>query len=56
MINVNINAAEITALGNSPHAGALVLQAFQDPNLNTVPDPDAVSGPVWTLAHGQVQC
>ncbi|KAJ5886383.1 uncharacterized protein N7473_009057 [Penicillium subrubescens] len=54
--NVNINAAKITALGNNPHAGALVPQAFKDPNLNTVPDPDAVSGPVWTLANGQVQC
>lgn len=54
--NSNINAAEIIANGNNPHAGALVPQAFKDINLNTTPDSDAVSGPVWTLANGQVQC
>lgn len=54
--NTNINAAEIIANGNNPHVGALVPQAFKDANLNTVADPDAVSGPVWTLANGQVQC
>lgn len=54
--NTNINAAEIIANGNNPHAGALVPQAFKDDNLNTTTDPDAVSGPVWSLANGQVQC
>ena len=41
--NVNVNAPEIIALGNNPHVGAPVPQAFKDINLNTVPDPDAVS-------------
>lgn len=54
--NKNINAAEITANGNNPHMGGPVPQAFKDMNLNTVPDFDAVSGPVWSLANGQVQC
>lgn len=54
--NMNINAAEIKANGNNPHAGGLVPQAFKDVHLNTTPDPGAVSGPVWTLANGQVQC
>jgi hypothetical protein len=42
--NANINAAEIMANGNNPQAGAPVPQAFMDINLNTMPDPDAVSG------------
>jgi len=54
--NKNINAAEIVANGNEPQAGGLVPQAFKDANLNTIPDMDAVSGPVWHLANGQVQC
>jgi len=54
--NMNINAAEILANGNNPHAGGPVPQAFKDANLNTVPDGDAVSGPIWVLANGQVQC
>lgn len=54
--NKNINAAEIRANGNNPQVGGLVPQAFKDINLNTTADPDAVSGPVWTLANGQVQC
>jgi hypothetical protein len=41
---------------NNPQAGALVPQAFKDINLNTTADPDAVSGPVWALSNGQVQC
>ena len=54
--NMNINAQEIMANGNNPQAGAPVPQAFKDVNLNTIPDKNAVSGPVWTLANGQVQC
>jgi len=54
--NQNINAAEIMALGNNPQAGAPVPQAFMDVTLSTTPDPKAVSGPVWQLANGQVQC
>lgn len=46
--NVNINANEIIANGNNPHVGAPVPQAFKDVNLDTVPDPDAVSGYVGT--------
>jgi len=42
--NVNINAAEITMLGNNPQAGAPVPQAFKDANLNTTPDNNAYSG------------
>ena len=42
--NRNINGAEITANGNNPQAGAPVPQAFKDINLNTIADPDAVSG------------
>jgi hypothetical protein len=42
--NQNINAAEIMANGNNPQAGAPVPQAFMDANLNTTPDPKAVSG------------
>ncbi|KAB8265396.1 hypothetical protein BDV32DRAFT_144686 [Aspergillus pseudonomiae] len=41
---------------NNPQMGGLVPQAFKDQNLNTTPDPDAVSGPVWALADGSVQC
>lgn len=54
--NANINAAEIKANGNNPHVGGPVPQAFMDSNLNTTADPYAVSGPVWVLANGQVQC
>jgi hypothetical protein len=53
--NENINAAEIMQLGNNPQKGAVVPQAFSDANM-TIPDMGAVSGPVWTLATGQVQC
>jgi hypothetical protein len=42
--NMNINAQEITKLGNNPHVGGPVPQAFMDANLNTVPDNQAVSG------------
>jgi hypothetical protein len=42
--NKNINAAKIIASGNNPHVGGPVPQAFMDVNLNTTPDPDAVSG------------
>lgn len=42
--DMNINAAEIKQLGNNPHVGALVPQAFKDANLDTVPDGQAVSG------------
>lgn len=54
--DANINAAEIIANGNNPQMGAPVPQAFMDANLNTVADNKAVSGPVWQLANGQVQC
>lgn len=54
--NSHINAGKIIAGGNNPHAGGLVPQAFKDANLNTTADPEAVSGPVWTLANGKVQC
>ncbi len=54
--NSNINAAAIIARGHNPHVGSLVPQAFKDANLSTIPDPDAVSGPVWALANGKVQC
>ena len=43
-LNQNINAQELLANGNNPQAGAPVPQAFKDVNLNTIPDPDAVSG------------
>jgi hypothetical protein len=42
--NVNINAQEIIGLGNNPHVGGAVPQAFMDINLDSVPDPNAVSG------------
>jgi hypothetical protein len=41
---------------NNPQAGGAVPQTFKDFNLNTIPDNDAVSGPVWQLANGQAQC
>jgi hypothetical protein len=41
---------------NNPHQGGLVPQGFKDINLNTTADPDAVSGPIWALANGQVHC
>lgn len=52
------NSANIQLLDpdNNPQQGSLVPQAFKDLNLNTTADPDAVSGPVWALANGQVQC
>jgi len=55
-LNANINGAEILANGNNPQLGGAVPQAFKDANLNTTPDNNAVSGPVWHLANGQVQC
>ena len=48
--NKNINAQEIIQNGNNPQAGAPVPQAFKDVNLNTTPDPDAVSGSVFSFA------
>lgn len=51
--NSNINAAAIIARGENPHRGSLVPEAFRN---GTIPDPDAVSGPVWALANGNVQC
>jgi len=54
--NMNINAAEIKANGNNPHVGGAVPQAFLDPPTNSKPDNQAVSGPVWVLADGSVQC
>ena len=53
--NMNINAAQITSQGANPDIGYPVPQAFQDLD-SVVPDPDAVSGPVWLLANGEVQC
>lgn len=41
---------------NNPQQGGLVPQAFKDINLNTTADYDAVSGPIWALSNGQVQC
>jgi len=55
-LNKNINAAEITMMGNNPQNGGAVPQAFKDANINTIPDDKAVSGPVWQLANGQVMC
>jgi hypothetical protein len=43
-LNQNINAPTILANNNNPQNGAPVPQAFKDINLNTIPDPDAVSG------------
>lgn len=54
--NSNINASTIISKSNNPHVGALVPRAFKDINLNTTADPDAVSGPVWTLENRQIQC
>jgi len=54
--NKNIYRKKIRAGGNNPQNGGLVPQAFKDPGTDSIPDPDAVSGPVWTLANGQVQC
>lgn len=54
--NMNINAAQIISQGANPNIGGPVPQAFQDPDLSVTPDPDAVSGPVWLLANGEVQC
>lgn len=50
------NSTNFKILNTNPQPGSLVPQAFKDLNLNTTPDPDAVSGPVWALANGQVQC
>ncbi|MCJ1390692.1 hypothetical protein MMC18_003553 [Xylographa bjoerkii] len=63
-LNKNINAAEITAIGNNPQAGAPVPQAFKDAALNTVPDDEAVSGEwlvngrlLWSNQHSEeVHC
>ena len=55
-LNENINAPELLQMGNNPQTGAPVPQAFKDINLNTIPDPDAVSGEVWQLANGQAVC
>jgi hypothetical protein len=55
-LNMNIGAPELVANGNNPQNGAPVPQAFKDINLNTIPDPDAVSGPVWQLAGGGTLC
>jgi hypothetical protein len=55
-LNQNINAPELIAMGNNPQQGAPVPQAFKDINLNSIPDPDAVSGEVWQLADGRTLC
>ncbi len=54
--NTNINAAEITMMGNNPQKGSLVPQAFKDVNLNTVSDDDAVSGYVGHVHGKSDQC
>jgi len=54
-LNKNIRPHKL-ADGNNPQPGGLVPQAFKDLHLNTIPDNDAVSGPVWQLANGKVQC
>ncbi|OJJ07897.1 hypothetical protein ASPVEDRAFT_47084 [Aspergillus versicolor CBS 583.65] len=41
---------------NNPQRGSLVPQAFKDVNLNTTADNEAVSGPVWALSNGDIQC
>ncbi|PLN81079.1 hypothetical protein BDW42DRAFT_169546 [Aspergillus taichungensis] len=53
--NKNINAAGITSKEANPDDGGPVPQAFKDLD-SLVPDHDAVSGPVWVLANGKVQC
>jgi len=55
-LNQNINPALLTANNNNPQDGAPVPEAFKDINLNTIPDPDAVSGPVWQLSNGRTLC
>ncbi|OCK81967.1 hypothetical protein K432DRAFT_237235 [Lepidopterella palustris CBS 459.81] len=55
-LNKNINAAEITMMGNNPQLGAPVPQAFRDFPTNTIPDNDAVSGEVWQLSNGETLC
>ena len=42
--NKNIGADEIIAEGNNPHVGGKVPEAFLNPDTDTIPDPDAVSG------------
>ena len=49
--NTNINAAEITMMGNNPQKGSVVPQAFKDLN-NTMGDDDAFSGYV-RQSHGK---
>jgi hypothetical protein len=48
--NQNIIAPIILANNNNPQHGGPVPQAFKDINLNTIPDPDAVSGYVLWAA------
>jgi len=60
-IEIAINSSNNTDVqylnpANNPQAGGLVPQAFKDASLSKTPDPDAVSGPVWTLSNGKVQC
>ncbi|MCJ1291147.1 hypothetical protein MMC34_002690 [Xylographa carneopallida] len=52
----NVNAPAVVAGGNNPQLGARVPQAFMDEALSTVPDKEAVSGPVWQLANGKAVC
>jgi hypothetical protein len=54
--NNNINAQLLTLHNHNPHNGQLVPQCFKDINVNTIPDDDAVSGPVFQLADGTAQC
>jgi hypothetical protein len=57
-IEVNVGMSKNVALlqpGNNPQAGGAVPQAFKDIN-GTIPDNEAVSGPVWQLADGRVLC
>jgi hypothetical protein len=39
----NVNLQPLQA-ANNPQVGSLAPQAFKDYNLDTIPDPDAVSG------------
>jgi hypothetical protein len=65
----NVNLQPLSS-NNNPQAGGLAPEAFQDVNLDTIPDPLAVSGyvflylfhtdfvfrPVWALADGSIVC
>jgi hypothetical protein len=64
----NVNLQPLQA-ANNPQVGGLAPEAFKDKNLDTTPDPAAVSGyasnsvwsklmfrPLFTLADGSVVC